>query len=274
MDDIFQSGLHEFLEDFVGKNNSLSRRIARHLQFPLTMRLHVRHETRYAYEIAVAASIQRLTTHAAILRQPEGGAMDDRSAGHGKRARLSRWLRQPDLPRHREDRHESVTVVAGGIVDCVDSAGVVRGLFCPAPTACSCARLRRRSRRRKSGRRGSGAPGRRRQYAQCHACAHGCHSSSESPMKSGSRMHVRRPRKRSRLDAAFARTMPMYFFPRLATPHTRALCHRLSRHRGRRGGDRGACLGGSARSRSRLGRIRCRQRQVSDGPLCARGDRA
>ena len=31
MEDIFQSGLHEFLGDFMGRNNSLSAEIATHV---------------------------------------------------------------------------------------------------------------------------------------------------------------------------------------------------------------------------------------------------
>ena len=61
MDEIFQGGLHEFLQDFMASNNRLSASIANDLQLPVTpMRLQVRHETHYDYDTPLAYSAQRL----------------------------------------------------------------------------------------------------------------------------------------------------------------------------------------------------------------------
>jgi transglutaminase-like putative cysteine protease len=97
------------------------------------MRLQVRHETHYAYEVAVTTSIQRLT-----LTPPSFGSQ-----------RVVNWsIESPGMENalaYRDGfgnqiylvtentRHDSLTVVASGTVDCADSSGVVRGLFCPAP---------------------------------------------------------------------------------------------------------------------------------------------
>lgn len=61
MEDIFQSGLHEYLQHFITANNNLSRGIGTTYNFPvMTMRLTIHHETRYDYDDQPAYLVQRL----------------------------------------------------------------------------------------------------------------------------------------------------------------------------------------------------------------------
>lgn len=97
------------------------------------MRLQVRHETHYVYETTVSASIQRLTltppsfgSQKVIQWTIEAPGIDSALVyrdGFGNQVHLVT----------EKERHDSVTVIAQGTVDCADSSGIVRGLFCPAP---------------------------------------------------------------------------------------------------------------------------------------------
>ena len=62
--DIFDTGLHEFLTDFIRDNNRLGDEIAAGLPFPLsaigTMRLKITHRTEYRYDVPVQYALQRL----------------------------------------------------------------------------------------------------------------------------------------------------------------------------------------------------------------------
>jgi transglutaminase-like putative cysteine protease len=97
------------------------------------MRLQVRHETHYSYETPVTASIQRLTltppsfgSQKVVQWAIEAPGMDSALVyrdGFGNQVHLVT----------EKNRHETVAIIAQGTVDCADAAGVVRGLFCPAP---------------------------------------------------------------------------------------------------------------------------------------------
>src|SRR5262245_2377854 len=97
------------------------------------MRLKVRHETRYDYERPVAYSVQRLylTPPSFASQKVLNWSIDapgiDRALsyldGFGNKVHVVT----------ASGLHDHVTIVAEGIADCSDAAGMVRGLNCPAP---------------------------------------------------------------------------------------------------------------------------------------------
>lgn len=97
------------------------------------MKLHIRHETRYDYETRVRYSIQRLyLTPASFMTQKplswtiEAPGIDKALSytdGFGNLAHVVTAL----------GPHDHVSVVAQGVVETQDAAGVVKGLRCPAP---------------------------------------------------------------------------------------------------------------------------------------------
>ena len=97
------------------------------------MRLKVRHETHYTYESTVVASIQRLTlTPPSFVSQK---VVEWTIAAPGIENAL---VYRDGFGNHihlvtEKERHETVSVIAEGTVDCTDASGIVRGLFCPAP---------------------------------------------------------------------------------------------------------------------------------------------
>ncbi|CAN5453245.1 transglutaminase family protein [soil metagenome] len=101
----------------------------------MTMRLSVRHETRYTYEKPVSYSIQRLhlTPPAFASQRVISWSIDAPGIetalrytdGFGNMVQLVTAL----------GRFDTLTFVAEGEIDCTDSAGVVRGLICPVPDA-------------------------------------------------------------------------------------------------------------------------------------------
>lgn len=97
------------------------------------MKLHVRHETRYDYATSVRSSIQRLyltppsfATQKVISWTIAAPGMDKALAysdGFGNQVHLIT----------SQGPHDHVTVIAQGIVETQEAAGVVTGLRCPAP---------------------------------------------------------------------------------------------------------------------------------------------
>lgn len=97
------------------------------------MKLHIRHETRYDYEASVRSSIQRLyltppafATQKIIAWAIAAPGIDKALAyrdGFGNQVHLIT----------SQGPHDHVTVIAEGVVETQDAAGVVRGLKCPAP---------------------------------------------------------------------------------------------------------------------------------------------
>ena len=135
MEQIFQSGLHEFLQEFIAGNTSLSQSIAKNYNFPVTMRLAVRHETHYDYDTPLAYSAQRLHLWPADFASQKTISWSitapgfDRALGYtdgfGNRVHMITFgnLEGP------------VAIIAEGVVEVTDTAGLVRGLNCPAPEA-------------------------------------------------------------------------------------------------------------------------------------------
>jgi transglutaminase-like putative cysteine protease len=97
------------------------------------MRLKVRHETRYDYQQPVAYSVQRL-----YLTPPSFASQKIVSwsiAAPGMQGALS-YIDGFGNRVHlitATGLHDHVTIVAEGVAECSDTAGVVRGLHCPAP---------------------------------------------------------------------------------------------------------------------------------------------
>lgn len=99
------------------------------------MRLFVRHETHYEYDSPVAYSAQRLylwpvdfaTQHAVSWRIEAPGIEKALSYtdGYGNNVHMLTF----------QQAHGPMSIIAEGIVDCTDAAGVVRGLRSPAPEA-------------------------------------------------------------------------------------------------------------------------------------------
>jgi transglutaminase-like putative cysteine protease len=99
------------------------------------MRLHIRHETFYTYETKLSYSVQRLyltpqgyAAQKIVDWQLHAPGMDGALTyldGFGNRVHLITF-QNIDGP---------VSVVAEGVVDVTDAAGVVKGLRCPAPDA-------------------------------------------------------------------------------------------------------------------------------------------
>lgn len=97
------------------------------------MKLHIRHQTRYDYETSVRYSIQRLyltpstfATQKIISWAIDAPGIDNALAytdGFGNQVHVMT----------SQGAHDHVIVIAEGVVDTQDAAGVVRGYKCPAP---------------------------------------------------------------------------------------------------------------------------------------------
>src|SRR5438093_7719903 len=97
------------------------------------MRLKVRHETRYDYQQPVTYSVQRLylTPPSFASQKVVSWSIDARGIegalsytdGFGNRVHVVT----------ASGLHDHVTIIAEGAADVSDTAGVVRGLYCPAP---------------------------------------------------------------------------------------------------------------------------------------------
>ncbi len=99
------------------------------------MRLAIRHETRYDYDTPLAYSAQRLylwpvdfASQKTINWAIEAPGIERALAytdGFGNRVHMLTY----------EHMEGPVSIVAHGVVDCSDAAGVVKGLSCAAPDA-------------------------------------------------------------------------------------------------------------------------------------------
>ena len=97
------------------------------------MKLHIRHETRYDYEMSVRSSIQRLyltpsafATQKIIAWAIDAPGIDKGFAYRDGFGNLVHLITSTGS-------HDHVTVIAEGVVETQDAAGVVSGLKCPAP---------------------------------------------------------------------------------------------------------------------------------------------
>lgn len=97
------------------------------------MKLDIRHETRYDYETSVRSSIQRLhltpssfATQKIVAWAVEAPGMDKALVYKDGFGNLVHLITS-------QGPHDHVTVVAQGVVETQDAAGVVRGLSCPTP---------------------------------------------------------------------------------------------------------------------------------------------
>jgi transglutaminase-like putative cysteine protease len=97
------------------------------------MRLKVRHETRYDYERPVAYSVQRLyLTPPSFASQKVLGWSIDVPGIAGALTYADGFGNKVHVVT-ASGLHDHVTIVAEGVAECSDTAGVVRGLHCPAP---------------------------------------------------------------------------------------------------------------------------------------------
>lgn len=98
-------------------------------------RLHVRHETHYEYDTALAYSAQRL--HLTPLGFASQKVVEWTITAPGFENALS-YLDGFGNRVHvvtYQNQDGPVSIIAEGIVDCMDAAGLVKGLTCPAPDA-------------------------------------------------------------------------------------------------------------------------------------------
>jgi transglutaminase-like putative cysteine protease len=97
------------------------------------MKLHICHETRYDYETSIRSSIQRLhltprsfATQKVISWAIDAPGIDNALAYTDGFGNLVHVITS-------QGPHDHVTVIAQGVVESEDAAGVVKGLKCPAP---------------------------------------------------------------------------------------------------------------------------------------------
>lgn len=97
------------------------------------MKLHVRHETRYDYATSVRSSIQRLHLTPSSFATQKVIAWTIEAPGIDKALAYSDGFGNQVHVITSQGAHDHVTVIAHGIVETQDAAGVVKGLRCPAP---------------------------------------------------------------------------------------------------------------------------------------------
>ena len=97
------------------------------------MKLHIRHETRYDYETSVRSSIQRLHLTPLPFATQKIIAWAIAAPGIDKALVYSDGFGNQVHVITSQGAHDHVTVIAEGVVETQDAAGVVRGLRCPAP---------------------------------------------------------------------------------------------------------------------------------------------
>ena len=99
------------------------------------MRLHIRHETHYDYDTPLAYSAQRLHLWPVDFDTQKTVSWDIQAPG------IERALAYSDGFGNRVhlltfgDIEGEVSIIAEGIIDCTDAAGLVRGVHSPAPDA-------------------------------------------------------------------------------------------------------------------------------------------
>ena len=97
------------------------------------MKLHVRHETRYDYETNVRSSIQRLHLTPLPFATQKIVSWSIKAPGIDRALVYSDGFGNQVHVITSQGAHDHVTVIAEGVVETQDAAGVVRGLRCPAP---------------------------------------------------------------------------------------------------------------------------------------------
>lgn len=97
------------------------------------MKLHIRHETKYDYETSVRSSIQRLHLTPATFATQKVQAWKIEAPGIDTALTYRDGFGNQVHVVTSQGAHDHVTVVAEGVVEVEDAAGVVRGLVCPSP---------------------------------------------------------------------------------------------------------------------------------------------
>src|SRR5215510_7821476 len=97
------------------------------------MKLHVHHETRYDYETGVRSSIQRLYLTPATFATQKVISWKIEAPGIDKALAYTDGFGNQVHVITSQGPHDHVTVVAHGVVETEDAAGVVKALRCPSP---------------------------------------------------------------------------------------------------------------------------------------------
>src|SRR5690348_9725416 len=97
------------------------------------MKLHIRHETRYDYETSVRSSIQRLYLTPSSFATQKIVSWTIAAPGIDKALAYTDGFGNQVHVITSQGAHDHVTVIAEGVVDTQDAAGVVRGFKCQAP---------------------------------------------------------------------------------------------------------------------------------------------
>ncbi|QIG50185.1 transglutaminase family protein [Nordella sp. HKS 07] len=97
------------------------------------MKLHIRHETRYDYETSVRSSIQRLHLTPSAFATQKLLSWNIEAPGIDKALIYRDGFGNQVHVITSQGAHDHVMVVAQGVVEVEDAAGLVRGLVCPAP---------------------------------------------------------------------------------------------------------------------------------------------
>ncbi|MGE3873700.1 MAG: transglutaminase domain-containing protein [Parvibaculaceae bacterium] len=97
------------------------------------MKLHIRHQTRYDYETSVRSSIQRLYLTPSTFATQKTVSWTITAPGIDKALVYADGFGNQVHVITSQGLHDHVTVTAEGVVDSLDSSGVVRGFKCPAP---------------------------------------------------------------------------------------------------------------------------------------------
>lgn len=97
------------------------------------MKLHVRHETRYDYETSVRSSIQRLHLTPSVFATQKILSWNIEAPGIDKALAYRDGFGNQVHVVTSQGAHDHVTVIAEGVVEVEDAAGLVRGLACPVP---------------------------------------------------------------------------------------------------------------------------------------------
>ena len=136
MNTIFQSGLHEFLADFIARNNRLGTEISATYHFTddaAAMLITVRHVTRYTYAEPVSYAVQRLRLTPAPFKGQRIVDWQYPAAGSAKSLQFKDGFGNAVDLVTINARHQELVIEAGGTVETTDSNGVVAGLAKSVP---------------------------------------------------------------------------------------------------------------------------------------------
>lgn len=97
------------------------------------MKLHVHHQTRYEYATSVRSSIQRLHLTPSSFATQKVVSWTIAAPGIDKALVYADGFGNQVHVITSQGAHDHVTVVAEGVVETQDAAGVVKGFKCPAP---------------------------------------------------------------------------------------------------------------------------------------------